>query len=96
MSKRRDDPGQSAGVFVSGYLECVGAGGSDFCERLVAVTSGRAAGTPSVRESKARGAAHAMVVTHSASLDAPDRPRLDIPLTQHSQGAGFSGAKVLQ
>ena len=46
MSKRRDDPGQSAGVFVSGCLERVGAGGSDCCERLVAVTSGRAAGTP--------------------------------------------------
>ena len=29
MSEWRDDPGQSAGVFVSGYLEYVAAGGSD-------------------------------------------------------------------
>ena len=92
MSEWRDDPGHSAGVFVSGYLECVGGGCSDCCERLVAVTSGRAAGTPSVRQSTARGAAHAMVVTHSASLDRPDRPRLGIP-TRLASGCALTGER---
>ena len=90
MSERRDDPGHSAGVFVSGYLECVGAGGPgqrvlpepharSRARRCSAVLSISMAAVARAQSSSCdpgrRPAAHSIVAARSSELTAPDRSR---------------------